>query len=86
MAAREAEKPPPDPIDPLFEDYMAARKQAQVNTMDLDREQFRQLIERQREQLMARGNYDDIRFRVAVEDGKVKLKVSGVRRRPSPAN
>jgi hypothetical protein len=63
----------------LFESYVSAREACGQGTAGITREKLDALIAKQSAQLRARAGCREVKFRVVVEDGKAKLKVSPVR-------
>jgi hypothetical protein len=67
------------PPDDLFAAYRDARLACGQSTTGLSRERLEQSLERQRDQLRQRFGADaDFQFRVAVENGQVRLKAKRV--------
>ncbi len=65
--------------DELYRSLVDARMACGQEVKSLSREKLDQLISRQREQLRERfGNDTDFRFRVAVENGRAKIKATRV--------
>jgi hypothetical protein len=62
----------------LFEQYLEARR-ACGQSLDVDRKQLGQALEKQRQAIRSRYGCEDVRFRVVVEEGRVKLKATPVR-------
>jgi len=61
----------------LYQSYVDARLACGESVKGLAREKLENVIEKQRTQLRERfGSASDFQFRVAVEDGKVRLKAS----------
>jgi hypothetical protein len=70
----------PDPPEPdLFTEYRDARLACGQGVQTLSPEKFEQLLAKQRAELRKRYGDTEFRFRVAVEQGKAKLKASRVR-------
>lgn len=72
----------PGPAD-LFEAYRAACAQCGQDLGAMTRERLEGVLRKQAEDLRRRFQCDEVRFRVAVEDGRVRLKampVGGARR------
>lgn len=70
----------PGPAEPdLFSEYRDARLACGQGVQSLSPEKFEQLLDKQRAALRKRYGDAEFRFRVAVEQGKVKLKASRVR-------
>ena len=63
----------------VFENYLAARQACGQGTAGITREKLDALMEKQSARLRAKSGCQDVRFRVVVEGGKAKLKVSPVR-------
>jgi hypothetical protein len=63
----------------LFSEYREARLACGQGTKNLSPEKFEQLLDEQRAALRERYGDAEFRFRVAVEEGKAKLKASRVR-------
>lgn len=63
--------------DDLYQSYVDARLACGESVKGLSREKLQNVIEKQRSQLRERfGSDADFQFRVAVEDGKARLKAS----------
>ena len=70
----------PGPAEPdLFSEYRDARLACGQGVQNLSPEKFEQLLDKQRTALRERYGDAEFRFRVAVEEGKAKLKASRVR-------
>jgi len=70
----------PGPAEPdLFSEYRDARLACGEGVQHLSPEKFELLIDKQRAALRKRYGDAEFRFRVAVEQGKTKLKASRVR-------
>ena len=68
-----------EPAEDLFTAYRDARLACGQSTQGLSRERLEQSLERQRAQLRQRfGSDADFQFRVAVENGQVRLKAKRV--------
>ena len=65
----------------LFESYLAACRECGQEGAGMTREKLDTLLQRQREQLQARFDCEDVRFRVVVEDGRPKVKATPVGQR-----
>jgi hypothetical protein len=63
----------------VFESYVEARQACGQPTEGITRKKLDTLMEKQRAQLAAKLGCREVKFRVVVEDGKAKLKVSPVR-------
>ena len=66
-------------LDDVFESYVSARQACGQGTKRITREKLGALIEKQSTQLRAKTGCQDVKFRVVVENGKAKLKVTPVR-------
>ena len=66
-------------LDDVFESYVSARQACGQGTASITREKLDALIEKQSAQLRAKTGCQDVKFRVVVEKGKAKLKVTPVR-------
>ena len=66
-------------LDDVFESYVSARQACGQGTKSITREKLGALIEKQSTQLRAKTGCQDVKFRVVVENGKAKLKVTPVR-------
>lgn len=68
--------PPPkaDPIQRIFDQYVAAKRKANENTEGLTAEKMASIIKQQTVALKQKYNCKSVEFRVVVEDGKAKLK------------
>jgi hypothetical protein len=64
----------------VFESYVAAREACGQGTAGITRKNLDALMEKQSTQLRAKSGCREVKFRVVVEGGKAKLKVSPVRR------
>jgi len=73
-AGEEAEKP-----EDVFESYLSAREACGQSTAGITRKKLDALMEKQAAQLTSKLGCQDVKFRVVVEGGKAKLKVSPVR-------
>ncbi len=72
-----AAKPAPtkkDPVDALFEHYVASRKTTKEAVDGLSVEKFRATLKTQVEALKKKTGAASVKFQVAVEGGKTKLK------------
>jgi len=63
----------------LYQDYVDARLACGQSTQGVSREKLEQQLTRQKAQLKKKYGNSDFNFRVAVEDGKVRLKAKRVR-------
>ena len=63
----------------VFDSYLAARQACGQGTAGITRKKLDSLMEKQSAQLRAKSGCREVKFRVVVEDGKAKLKVSPVR-------
>jgi hypothetical protein len=63
----------------VFDSYLSAREACGQGTKGITRKKLDALMEKQSAQLRARTGCREVKFRVVVEDGKAKLKVSPVR-------
>jgi len=63
----------------LFERYLAAREACGQSTAGITRKRLDALMEKQAVQLTTKLGCRGVKFRVVVEDGRAKLKVSPVR-------
>jgi len=70
-----AESQPED----VFESYISAREACGQGTSGITRKKLEALMEKQSAQLRSKAGCRDVRFRVVVEGGKAKLKVSPIR-------
>ena len=80
--ARQAspQEPSAGPAEPdLFTEYRDARLACGQGVQNLSPKKFERLLDQQRAALQKRYGNAEFRFRVAVEQGKVKLKASLVR-------
>jgi len=64
----------------VFESYLAAREACGQGSVGITRKKLDTLMKKQSDQLRAKAGCREVKFRVVVEDGKAKLKVSPVRR------
>jgi hypothetical protein len=62
--------------DPLFRAYVEACKSCGQDVKNLTPAKLEGILAKQREQLRSRLGDGEVKFRVAIEDGKVKLKAS----------
>jgi hypothetical protein len=62
--------------DTLFQDYVEACRSCGQDVKGLTPAKLEGILAKQREQLRGRFGEDEVSFRVAVEDGKAKLKAS----------
>ena len=62
----------------LFEAYLAACRECGQEGAGMTREKLDALLARQREQLQARFDCEDVRFRIVVENGRPKVKATPV--------
>lgn len=80
-----AKSRPPEPgaseskPEDVFESYISAREACGQGTAGITRKKLDALMEKQSAQLRAKAGCRDVKFRVVVEGGKAKLKVSPVR-------
>jgi hypothetical protein len=74
-----AEKPADDPEAALFSEYLDARATTGQGAAGLTREKFAALLRQQEEAIRAKFGAAAVRFRVAVEDGRAKLKAMPVK-------
>jgi hypothetical protein len=82
LAAREQDAAPPVAQDAaLFHAYVEACRRCGQDVKGLTPAKLEGVIEKQREQLRERYGDAPITFRVAIEDGKAKLKASRGKRR-----
>ena len=72
--AHHQEKRPRDPLENVYNDYLATRKKTGEGASPLNYDNFAQLVSKQKEQLISKYRCKDVQFYVAVEDGKTKLK------------
>lgn len=73
-------KPRREPKSDLYQEYMDARLACGQSTSGISRDKLEKQLDRQREQLRKKFGADaSFRFRVAVEDGKVRLKAKRVK-------
>lgn len=71
-----AAPPAGKPGDALFQAYVEACRSCGQDVKGLTPAKLEGLLDKQREQLRARFGDADVSFRVAIEDGKAKLKAS----------
>lgn len=62
----------------LFEQFLAARRACGQDARGIDRTTLDALVEKQREVVRARYGCKDVRFRIVVEAGRVKVKATPV--------
>ncbi len=74
--AVDAGAPPASADDSLFEKYRDARLACGKNVKSMSHQKFEEMIDKQRKKLRERYGDASFRFRVVVEQGKVKLKAS----------
>jgi hypothetical protein len=68
------------PGDELYQDYLAARSACGQSTKNVSRDKLEEQLDRQRAELRKKFGPDaQFSFRVAVEDGKVRLKAKRVK-------
>lgn len=77
--AAAAKKPADDPEAALFSEYVGARETTGQGAAGLTREKFAALLRQQEEAIRAKFGAATVRFRVAVEDGRAKLKATPVK-------
>ena len=65
--------------DDVFESYVSARMACGQGTTGITRKKLDALMQKQSAQLRAKSGCREVKFRVVVEDGRAKLKVSPVR-------
>jgi hypothetical protein len=70
---------PREATELLFDEYLAARQQCGQEVRGLDLARFKKMLEQQETQIRAKLGPGELRFRVAIEDGKVKLKAARAR-------
>jgi len=63
----------------VFENYLSARQACGQSTSGITRQKLDALMEKQRNQLASKLGCREVKFRVVVEGGKAKLKVSPIR-------
>jgi hypothetical protein len=63
----------------VFDSYLEARQACGQGTAGITRKKLDALMEKQSAQLRAKSGCEKVKFRVVVEGGKAKLKVSPVR-------
>lgn len=63
----------------VFESYLSARQACGQSTSGITRQKLDSLMEKQKAKLASKLGCQDVKFRVVVEGGKAKLKVSPVR-------
>lgn len=68
-----------DPEAALFAEYLGARTTTGQDSAGLTREKFAALLRQQEEAIRAKFGAAKVRFRVAVEDGRAKLKATPVK-------
>lgn len=66
--------PKADPIQRIFDQFVAAKKKANENTEGLTPDKMATIIKQQTAALKQKYNCKSVEFRVVVEDGKAKLK------------
>ena len=71
--------PTRNPVDALFEDYRAAAAQCGQDTKGLTRETLERAVERQRAAAERQLGSDQLAFDVAIDAGRVKIKVTRAR-------
>lgn len=64
----------PDPIQRIYEQYVAAKKKSNEGTDGLTRDRMASIISQQTQALKQKYKCKSVEFRVVVEDGKAKLK------------
>jgi hypothetical protein len=74
-AGEKAAKP-----EDVFESYLSAREACGQGTAGITRKKLDTLMQKQAAQLTSKLGCQDVKFRVVVEGGKAKLKVSPVRK------
>jgi hypothetical protein len=89
LRERERSEPAPSPgsaasskeakRDDVFDSYLEARQACGQPTEGITRKKLDALMEKQKAQLTAKLGCREVKFRVVVEGGKAKLKVSPVR-------
>ena len=62
----------------LFEQFLAARRACGQDARGMDRSTLDALVEKQRQAVRERYGCKDVRFRVVVEEGRVKVKATPV--------
>jgi hypothetical protein len=65
---------PNDPVQRIFEQYVAARKSAGESAEGITRDKMAAILQQQAASLKAKYNCSSVEFRVVVEGGKAKLK------------
>jgi hypothetical protein len=78
-AAQTGQAAPPDSEDALFAEYLEARTATGVGAAGLTRDKFAALLRQQEETIRAKFGAAKVKFRVAVEDGRAKLKATPVK-------
>jgi hypothetical protein len=71
--------PQEDSGDALFQAYREARDSTGQDASGITRERFDALVRQQEEAIRAKFGAAKVRFRVAIEDGKAKLKATPVK-------
>lgn len=66
--------PKADPIQRIYDQYVAAKRKANENTEGLTPDKMATIIKQQTAALKQKYNCKSVEFRVVVEDGKAKLK------------
>ena len=78
-AAQAGPVPAPDGEDALFAEYLEARGATGAGAAGITREKFAALLRQQEEAIRAKFGAAKVKFRVAVEDGRAKLKATPVK-------
>jgi hypothetical protein len=65
---------PGDPMQKIFEQYVAAKRKANESVEGITRDKLASVITQQTQVLKQKYNCKSVEFRVVVEDGKAKLK------------
>jgi hypothetical protein len=64
---------PPDKLRQVFEEFLAAKRQAGEPAAAIPYETFRERLSQQADQLRTKGGYRDVDFGVSLKDGKVSI-------------
>jgi hypothetical protein len=73
-SARPAGAPEESSLETVYQHYLEARRNCNLPTDNISRENLFSVIEKQRETLKQKYHCSDVEFRVVVEDGAPKLK------------
>lgn len=63
-----------DPLESIYNDYLANREKTGEGAPPLNFDGFTQVVSKQREALINKFHCKDVKFYVTIEDGKTKLK------------